>query len=78
MKTVYAALILALSLGFASPPTSADEGCYICNAPASKNMCQQCPYGSKDTVEARKSCEKRGCKILGRAVCNTSPTMKTC
>ena len=78
MKTVYAALILALSLGFASSPTAASEGCYVCKKSASQNSCEQCAYGSKDTSEARKACEKRGCKISGTAACSTSSTKKTC
>ena len=78
MKTFYAALALALSLGLASTPTFASEGCYVCKPSVSKNSCEQCAYGSKDTQEARKACEKRGCKISGTASCNTDGKKKTC
>lgn len=72
-----ASLALALALGFATPPAAASEGCYVCKS-GSTVGCQQCAYGSKDTSEARKACEKRGCKISGTKPCATSSDTKTC
>jgi len=70
-------LALALALGFTTPPAAASEGCYVCKS-GSTGGCQQCAYGSKDTSEARKACEKRGCKIGGTKPCATSSGTKTC
>ena len=64
----FATLALALALGFTTPPAAASEGCYVCKS-GSTGGCQQCPYGSKDSQEARKACEKRGCKIAGTKPC---------
>jgi ABC-type sugar transport system substrate-binding protein len=72
-----AALALALAFGFTAAPASASEGCYICKQ-GSDGGCQQCAYGSKDTSEARKACEKRGCKIGGTKACSTASNAKTC
>jgi ABC-type sugar transport system substrate-binding protein len=79
MKHLVAALALALATSAAlfAAPASASEGCYICTS-ASSGGCQQCPYGSKDSQEARKACEKRGCKIGGTKSCSTASNAKTC
>lgn len=77
MKTIQAALLIALSFFFFAVPAAASEGCYVCKS-GSSNGCGQCAYGSKDTAEARKACEKRGCKIGGTAPCDTKPSAKTC
>ena len=72
-----AAIAIALAFGFAASPAAASEGCYICKM-GSDGGCQQCAYGSKDTQEARKACEKRGCKIGGTKACSTASNAKTC
>jgi hypothetical protein len=72
-----AALALALAFGLVASPAAASEGCYICKS-GSDGGCQQCAYGSKDTQEARKACEKRGCKIGGTKSCSTASNAKTC
>lgn len=78
MKHLVSAAALALAAFFAAPTgAAASEGCYICTS-ASSGGCQQCPYGSKDTSEARKACEKRGCKIGGTKSCSTAANAKTC
>jgi hypothetical protein len=78
MKLIASAtLALALAFGFTSAPAAASEGCYICKT-GSDGGCQQCAYGSKDTSEARKACEKRGCKIGGTKACSTASNAKTC
>ena len=78
MKHFFGTAALALAALFAAPTSaSASEGCYICTS-ASAGGCQQCSYGSKDTSEARKACEKRGCKIGGTKACSTASNAKTC
>lgn len=51
------------------------DSCYTCG---SGSACNQCRYSGKDSDEARKACEKRGCKITSSAVCSTAPNVKTC
>jgi hypothetical protein len=78
MTRIVVAAALAFTAFLAAPSrASASEGCYICTS-ASAGGCQQCPYGSKDTSEARKACEKRGCKIGGTKSCSTASNAKTC
>jgi len=79
MKHLVAALALLLATTSLITPTTAaaSEGCYICTS-ASAGGCQQCAYGAKDTQEARKACEKRGCKIGGTKSCSTAANAKTC
>lgn len=55
----------------------ASEGCYNCGS-GSSGGCQQCPYGAKDTGDARKACEKRGCKISGTGSCSSAANVKKC
>lgn len=55
----------------------ASEGCYNCGS-GSAGGCQQCPYGAKDTFDARKACEKRGCKISGTGSCSSAANVKKC
>ncbi len=79
MKHLLVVLAVAFATNaFVAPLTaSASEGCYICTS-ASSGGCQQCAYGSKDTQEARKACEKRGCKVGGTKSCSTAANAKTC
>ena len=78
MVRLVAALTVVLASGLALPSAAlASEGCYIC-ASGSTGGCQQCQYGSKDTSEARKACQKRGCKIGGTKACSTAANAKTC
>ena len=78
MKHLVVSAALALAAFFTAPTiAAASEGCYICTS-ASAGGCQQCPYGSKDTSEARKACEKRGCKIGGTKSCSTASNAKSC
>jgi hypothetical protein len=79
MRQLVAALSLAVSAAFTLVPSNAfaSEGCYICKS-GSEGGCQQCSYGSKDTQEARKACEKRGCKIGGTKSCSTASNAKSC
>jgi len=74
-------LAFALTLSVAGPllaPAAAfaSEGCYICQRGSSCG--EQCSYGAKDTSEARKACEKKGCKIGGTKSCSTAANVKTC
>lgn len=45
---------------------------------SSSSSCNQCRLGSKDTSEARKRCEKMGCKITGTGSCSTAANVKVC
>ncbi|AFM12881.1 hypothetical protein [Turneriella parva] len=45
---------------------------------ASGSSCQQCRLGGKDTFDARKRCEKMGCKITGTGSCSTAANVKVC
>jgi hypothetical protein len=67
--------VFSLALLFAVPAVSLADGCYICSGGSS---CQQCRYGAKDTQDARKACEKKGCKIGGTASCSTAANVKVC
>jgi hypothetical protein len=73
MKTACA--LFSLLTFLAVPAVSLADGCYICNG---GSACQQCRYGSKDTQDARKACEKKGCKVGGTASCSTAANVKVC
>jgi len=75
MRSFILAAALAVS-GLAPTAALASEGCYICKGGSSCG--DQCRYGSKDTFEARKACEKKGCKIGGTKSCSTAANAKTC
>lgn len=78
MVRLLAALAFSLATGLAMPSAAfASEGCYTCKSD-SAGGCRQCKYGNKDTFEARKECEKRGCKIGGTTMCSTASNVKTC
>ena len=66
--------VVALALAVPAATAWAD-GCYMCGGSSS---CKQCSYGSKDTFDARKACEKKGCKISGTASCSTAANVKSC
>jgi len=71
-------LVLSLGVGVLGASSQAfADGCYLCGS-GSANSCAQCRYGAKDTADARKSCEKRGCKIGGTASCSTAANVKVC
>lgn len=62
--------------GLASSRALAD-GCYNCGS-GSANGCNQCRYGTSDTGDKRKECEKRGCKITGTSSCSSAANVKVC
>lgn len=74
-------LLLAVSLVVSGivtlPSTAAADGCYLCGS-GSASSCQQCRYGGSDTQDARKACEKKGCKISGTASCSSAANVKVC
>jgi hypothetical protein len=73
---IFLATALAFGLGFIAPTAIKADGCYMC---ASGSSCgNQCRYGSSDTQDARKACEKRGCKITGTTSCSTAANVKVC
>lgn len=69
------AFVLAVLGVLATPVVALADGCYLCGSGSS---CQQCRYGSSDTSDARKACEKKGCKISGTASCSTAANVKVC
>lgn len=76
MKTLKALTISLTLLGTLATATSAlADGCYNCG---SGSPCNQCRYGDKDTQDARKRCEKSGCKISGTSSCSTAANVKVC
>lgn len=78
MRSFILSLSLALTAAVLAPGTAlASEGCYICKS-GSSGACQQCRYGARDTSEARKACERRGCKVGGTKSCSTAANAKTC
>ncbi|MEN9798185.1 MAG: hypothetical protein RL653_1881 [Pseudomonadota bacterium] len=73
---VLALSLTAASLAWLTPASALADGCYICKRGSTCG--EQCRYGSKDTSEARKACEKRGCKVGGTKSCSTAANAKTC
>lgn len=66
-------LSFILPLGL-STVLSANNVCANC---ASGSPCQQCRMG-KDSSDARKRCEKMGCKITGTSSCSSAANVKVC
>lgn len=54
------------------------DGCYICGSGSSEQCKNYCRYSGSDTFNARKDCEKRGCKVSGTASCPTAVNYKVC
>jgi hypothetical protein len=75
MRSLFAAAALFLSSLALTPTPALAEGCYLCSSGGS---CNQCSYGDKDTADARKACEKKGCKITGTASCSKASNVKVC
>lgn len=75
MKKILVILIVAGFLAAILPVNARSDGCYIC---ASKNKCDYCRYSGSDTFKARKTCESRGCKIIGTASCPTAANDRIC
>lgn len=77
MKKLVSAVLYAMVLCGAGVASQARaDGCYICTGGSSCG--EQCRYGGSDTGDARKACEKRGCKIGGTKSCSTAANVKTC
>ncbi len=70
-------LSMLSALLFAAAPAMAD-GCYMCGSGSSDACKNYCKYSGSDTSEARKKCEKAGCKISGTASCSTAANVKIC
>lgn len=74
--------VVALSLAVGSlvtllPTAAFADTCVTCGS-GSTNGCQQCRMPGGDSSEARKACEKKGCKITGTASCSTAANVKVC
>jgi len=70
-----AVLALGLLAGQGLLARASADGCYWCHKGSS---CDQCPYGSSDTQDARKACEAKGCKIGGTQACSSAANIKSC
>lgn len=75
MKKLVLSSLFVLGAVFALPSSVRADGCYLCG---SGSPCAQCRYGASDTSDARKACEKKGCKISGTASCSTAANVKVC
>lgn len=73
----WAHLSLLSALLFAAIPAMASN-CYICGSGSSDACKNYCKYSGSDTFEARKRCEKAGCKVTGTASCPTAVNYKVC
>ncbi len=77
MKKIVLVAAMALAAFAAVPTVAFADGCYLCGS-GSTNGCKQCRYGAKDTGDARKACESKGCKVSGTASCSTAANVKVC
>ena len=65
----------------AAPGVARADECYLCGSGSTANCKDYCRYGKtfrEDTFEARKACEKRGCKVSGTGSCPTAANYKVC
>ena len=51
------------------PHAARADGCYSCGGGSSDACKDYCRYTGNDTFEARKSCERKGCRVSGTAAC---------
>lgn len=68
-----AALVLSLS-----PLVARAEGCYTCGAGSSPQCRDYCRYPGADTFDARKTCEKKGCRIGSPTPCPSGGNAVIC
>lgn len=54
------------------------DGCYTCGDGSSEACKNYCRYQGEDTFQARKECERRGCKISGPSSCPSAANYKVC
>jgi hypothetical protein len=66
---VFASLMLAAGPAFA-------DGCYVCGG--GSKCGDYCRYSGADNFEARRACEKKGCKVSGTGPCPTKAGAKVC
>ena len=67
---------LLFVLLFAFPIQAMARDCLNCGS-GSSNGCQQCDAGGTSS-DARKACEKAGCKITGTGSCSSAANVKIC
>lgn len=77
-KRLHWGLALATVVFLAGATGVFADGCYICGSGSKDNCRDYCRYGSSDTSEMRKKCEKAGCKVSGTASCPTAVNYKVC
>ncbi|MDW8282383.1 MAG: hypothetical protein RMK29_11755 [Myxococcales bacterium] len=77
MRTLF--ITVATAVGLALLPLAAQaEGCYLCGSGSSPQCRDYCRYSGADTFDARKSCEKKGCRVVGPTSCPTGGTYAIC
>ncbi len=64
-----ATLWLGLGLSIGAAPLAWADGCYSCGGGSSEACKEYCRYTGSDTFEARKGCERKGCRVAGPAAC---------
>lgn len=72
-KFVLAAACVALA-----PAAAWAEGCYLCGGGSSPQCRDYCRYGGADTFDARKTCEKKGCRVVGPSACPSGGSYSIC
>lgn len=77
-KKLSVILAFAVILGLCQTPALLADGCYICGSGSSANCRDYCRYSGSDTFDARKKCEKAGCKVSGTASCPSASNYKVC
>ena len=66
------AVVFWLSLLSSVPGLSAPawgDGCYVCGTGSRPPCGDYCRYAGKDSSEARRACEKKGCRVAGTSAC---------
>jgi hypothetical protein len=73
---------LFLCAAFVAPTLVANlaqaDGCYLCGSGSDKQCKDYCRYTGPDTFDARRKCEKRGCKVSGTGSCPTAVNYTVC
>ena len=72
-KLILAAVCVALA-----PAAALAEGCYLCGSGSSPQCRDYCRYGGADTFDARKTCEKKGCRVVGPSACPSGGNYAIC
>lgn len=78
MRTILMTCSLALAAAWLAPAAARADGCYACGAGSTPQCRDYCRYTGADTFDARKRCERQGCKITGPSSCPTGGNYVIC